>query len=151
MNIFRLSNLRYLLAVFAVASFAFFATNVAAKDPIKIGFSMALTGGLAGGGKQALVSMEMWADDINAKGGILGRPVKLVYYDDQTKASTVPGIYAKLLDVGDVLPLPRIRSILEFPPTLKFTEETETPSTTGVAGTLFTKKLNVSTGLESVP
>ena len=102
MNIFRLSNLRYLLAVFAVASFAFFATNVAAKDPIKIGFSMALTGGLAGGGKQALLGMELWADDINAKGGILGRPVKLVYYDDQTKASTVPGIYAKLLDVDKV-------------------------------------------------
>ena len=102
MNIFRLSNLRSLLAVFAVASFAFVATNVAAKDPIKIGFSMALTGGLAGGGKQALVAMEMWADDINAKGGILDRPVKLIYYDDQTKAATVPGIYAKLLDVDKV-------------------------------------------------
>jgi branched-chain amino acid transport system substrate-binding protein len=85
----------------AVAFFAFAAAAVA-KDPIKIGFSMALTGGLAGGGKQALVSMEMWAEDINAKGGILNRPVKLIYYDDQTKASTVPGIYAKLLDVDKV-------------------------------------------------
>ena len=92
MNIFRLSNLRSLLAVFAVASFVFVATNVAAKDPIKIGFSMALTGPLAGGGKQALIGMEMWADDINAKGGILGRQVDLVYYDDQTKASNVPKI-----------------------------------------------------------
>ena len=45
---------------------------------------MALTGGLAGGGKQALVAMEMWAQDINSKGGMLGRPVKLIYYDDQT-------------------------------------------------------------------
>ena len=68
MNIFRLSNLRYLLAVFAVASFAFFATNVAAKDPIKIGFSMALTGGLAGGGKQALVAMEMGLTILMPKG-----------------------------------------------------------------------------------
>jgi len=102
MNIFRLSNLRSLLAVFAVASFAFVATNVAAKDPIKIGFSMALTGPLAAGGKQALLGMELWRDDINAKGGILGREVELKYYDDQTKASTVPGIYAKLLDVDKV-------------------------------------------------
>jgi branched-chain amino acid transport system substrate-binding protein len=85
----------------AVAFIAFAAVAVA-KEPIKIGFSMALTGGLAGGGKQALVAIEMWRDDINSKGGILGRPVKLVYYDDQTKSSNVPGIYAKLLDVDKV-------------------------------------------------
>ena len=72
------------------------------KDPIKIGFSMALTGGLAGGGQQSLVAMEIWRDDINAKGGMLGRPVELVYYDDQTNAKNVPGIYSKLLDVDKV-------------------------------------------------
>jgi branched-chain amino acid transport system substrate-binding protein len=72
------------------------------KDPIKIGFSMALTGGLAGGGKQALVAMQIWRDDINAKGGMLGRPVELVFYDDQTSAKNVPGIYAKLLDIDKV-------------------------------------------------
>ena len=102
MNTFRLSYLRSLVAAFAFVTFAVFATSVSAKEPIKIGFGMALTGGLAGGGKQSLVGMEMWADDINKKGGILGRPVKLIYYDDQTKASTVPGIYAKLLDVDKV-------------------------------------------------
>ncbi len=72
------------------------------KDPIKIGFSMALTGALAGGGKQSLVAMEIWRDDINAKGGILGRPVELVVYDDQTNPKNVPGIYSKLLDVDKV-------------------------------------------------
>lgn len=88
--------------MFVAVAFIAFAAVAVAKEPIKIGFSMALTGGLAGGGKQALVAIEMWRDDINAKGGILGRPVKLVYYDDQTKASNVPGIYAKLLDVDKV-------------------------------------------------
>ena len=73
-----------------------------AADPIKIGFSMALTGPLAGGGKQALVAMEMWADDVNKKGGLLGRTVKLVHYDDQTNPKNVPGIYAKLLDIDKV-------------------------------------------------
>ena len=77
-------------------------TTTRAADPIKIGFSMALTGALAGGGKQSLVSMEMWAEDINKKGGLLGRPVELVYYDDQTNPKNVPGIYAKLLDVDKV-------------------------------------------------
>lgn len=72
------------------------------KDPIKIGFSMALTGALAGGGKQALEAMKIWRDDINAKGGMLGRPVELVFYDDQTNPKNVPGIYAKLLDVDKV-------------------------------------------------
>jgi branched-chain amino acid transport system substrate-binding protein len=72
------------------------------KQPIKIGFGMAQTGGLAGGGKSCLVGMQVWEKDVNDKGGILGRPVELVYYDDQTNASVVPGIYAKLLDVDKV-------------------------------------------------
>lgn len=73
-----------------------------AAQPIKIGFGMALTGGLAGNGKAALASMQMWVEDVNKKGGLLGRPVELVYYDDQTKPATVPAIYAKLLDVDKV-------------------------------------------------
>jgi branched-chain amino acid transport system substrate-binding protein len=72
------------------------------KDPIKIGFSMALTGALAGGGQQSLVAMQIWQDDINKKGGILGRQVELVFYDDQTNPKNVPGIYSKLLDVDKV-------------------------------------------------
>jgi branched-chain amino acid transport system substrate-binding protein len=73
-----------------------------AADPIKIGFGMSLTGGLAVGGKPALVTFEMWRQDVNAKGGLLGRPVDFVYYDDQTNPSTVPAIYTKLLDVDRV-------------------------------------------------
>jgi branched-chain amino acid transport system substrate-binding protein len=73
-----------------------------AADPITIGFGMALTGGLAPNGKAALLAMQIWEEEINAKGGLLGRPVKLVYYDDQSNPSTVPGIYTKLLDVDHV-------------------------------------------------
>ena len=73
-----------------------------AAEPITIGFGMALTGGLAAAGKTALLAMQIWQDDVNAKGGLLGRPVKLVYYDDQSNPPTVPGIYTKLLDVDKV-------------------------------------------------
>ena len=73
-----------------------------AAEPISIGFGMALTGGLAGAGKSALLAMQIWQENVNAKGGFLGRPVKLVYYDDQTNPATVPGIYTKLLDVDKV-------------------------------------------------
>jgi len=73
-----------------------------AQQPLKIGFGMSLTGPLAGNGKAALISMEIWKDDVNAKGGILGRKVEFIYYDDQTNPATVPGIYTKLLDVDKV-------------------------------------------------
>jgi branched-chain amino acid transport system substrate-binding protein len=73
-----------------------------AADPITIGFGMALTGGLAPNGKAALLAMQIWEEETNAKGGLLGRPVKLIFYDDQSNPSTVPGIYTKLLDVDKV-------------------------------------------------
>ena len=73
-----------------------------AQQPIKIGYSMAMTGGLGPNGQSALLAQKIWEEDINARGGLLGRPVKLIYYDDQTNPSTVPGIYAKLLDVDKV-------------------------------------------------
>ena len=78
------------------------AVPVSAAEPIKIGFGMALTGGLAASGKAALLAMQIWEEDTNAKGGLLGRPVKLIYYDDQSNPATVPGIYTKLLDVDKV-------------------------------------------------
>ena len=73
-----------------------------AQNPIRIGLGMALTGGLSGNGKPALLAMQIWKDDVNKKGGLLGRQVELVFYDDQTNPSTVPGIYTKLLDVDKV-------------------------------------------------
>lgn len=90
------------LAVTVAMSTALSPAARAQEDPIKIGFSMALTGGLAGAGKSALIAMQIWADDVNANGGLLGRNVELVYYDDQTNPATVPGIYTKLLDVDKV-------------------------------------------------
>ena len=73
-----------------------------AADPIKIGFSMEETGGLAANGKPALLAFQIWAEDINAKGGLLGRKVELVHYDDQSNPANVPGIYTKLLDIDKV-------------------------------------------------
>ena len=73
-----------------------------ADEPIRIGFGMALTGPLAANGKSALLAQKIWEEDVNAKGGLLGRPVKLIYYDDQSNPSTVPGIYTKLLEIDKV-------------------------------------------------
>jgi branched-chain amino acid transport system substrate-binding protein len=90
------------VAVAAVVAFAADGAAAQSREPIKIGFSMAMTGGLAANGKSALLAQKIWEEDINAKGGLLGRPVKLIYYDDQSNPATVPGIYTKLLDVDKV-------------------------------------------------
>jgi branched-chain amino acid transport system substrate-binding protein len=85
-----------------IASIAPVAAQAPSGAPITIGFGMALTGPLAANGKMSLVAMKIWEEDVNAKGGLLGRPVKLVYYDDQSSPATVPNIYTKLLDVDKV-------------------------------------------------
>ena len=89
-------------ATAVVAAAVAFGAPAQANDTIKIGFSMALTGGLAGAGKGALIAMQVWAEDTNANGGLLGKQVELVYYDDQTNPATVPAIYTKLLDIDKV-------------------------------------------------
>jgi ABC-type branched-subunit amino acid transport system substrate-binding protein len=71
-------------------------------EPIKIGYSMSLTGGLAPNGKSALLAQHIWEEDTNAKGGMLGRPVKLIYYDDKSSPSEISPIYTKLLDIDKV-------------------------------------------------
>src|SRR5579862_8313597 len=93
--------LRSLVVIIALALAAFIAPARAA-DPVKVGFSMALTGGVASIGKQVLVALQLWRDDVNAKGGLLGRQVELVYYDDQSNPANVPPIYTKLIDVDKV-------------------------------------------------
>jgi branched-chain amino acid transport system substrate-binding protein len=62
---------------------------------------MPQTGGLAGG-KPSLLGIEIWRDDINAKGSLLGRKIELVVYDDKSSAAETPALYSKLIDVDKV-------------------------------------------------
>lgn len=100
-------KLKQLLPAF-VAAFAALASAVAftpaaqAQAPIKIGLSMPQTGPLGAGGKAALLALNMWKDDVNAKGGMLGRKVELISFDDQGSPANTPGIYTKLLDIDKV-------------------------------------------------
>ena len=85
-----------LLLAFGIAGAAL------AQQPIKIGMSMPQTGSLGAGGQAALVALRMWVDDVNAKGGLLGRKVEFIVYDDQTNPALTPAIYTKLLDIDKV-------------------------------------------------
>src|SRR6202522_868737 len=86
----------------AAALLSFAHAPASAAEPIKVGFSLAMTGGVAQNGKQLLIALQLWRDDVNAKGGLLGRPVELIVYDDQSNPSNVPGIYNKLINVDKV-------------------------------------------------
>ena len=93
--------------ILGTAGVAIFAANLpttalAQGAPVKIGMSMPQTGGLGAGGQAALLALRMWVDDVNAKGGLLGRKVELIAYDDQSNGANTPGIYTKLIDVDKV-------------------------------------------------
>jgi branched-chain amino acid transport system substrate-binding protein len=91
-----------LIGILAIVGMVLSGAGARGEEPIRIGMSMALTGSLAGTGKAALLATQMWVEDVNAKGGLLTRPVQLICYDDQSNPSTVPGIYTKLIDVDKV-------------------------------------------------
>ena len=93
---------RTALGLLASAGAAMVGGRAFAADPIKVGFGIQLTGPLAGNGKAALLTAQIWAEEVNKAGGLIGRPVELVYYDDQSNPGLVPGIYSKLLDVDKV-------------------------------------------------
>src|SRR5918995_799333 len=74
----------------------------AQAGPVKVGMSMPQTGSLGAGGQAALVALRMWVEDVNGRGGLLGRKVEFIVYDDQSNPANTPGIYTKLLDVDKV-------------------------------------------------
>ncbi|MGB8895967.1 MAG: amino acid ABC transporter substrate-binding protein [Pseudolabrys sp.] len=103
--VFRLTAALHLLAATLALVAAVVLTGAqpaVAADPVKVGFSLGLTGANAPNGTQLLIALEIWRDDLNAKSGLLGRPVELVYYDDQTNPSNENNIYTKLIDVDKV-------------------------------------------------
>jgi branched-chain amino acid transport system substrate-binding protein len=71
-------------------------------SPLKIGYCLSLSGGLASNGKTARLAHQIWQENINQNGKLLGRPVELVCLDDQTNPNLVADLYQRLLDVEKV-------------------------------------------------
>jgi branched-chain amino acid transport system substrate-binding protein len=94
--------LRALTAAFIVGLAALSGASAQSGNPIKIGMSLALTGAGASPSKVINTALELWKEDVNAKGGLLGRPVEFVIYDDQSTPANVPNIYTKLITVDKV-------------------------------------------------
>jgi branched-chain amino acid transport system substrate-binding protein len=94
--------LRAFAAAMVIGLLAVSGASAQSGNPIRIGMSLALTGAGAAPSKVINTALDIWRDDVNAKGGILGRPVELVIYDDQSTPANVPGIYTKLITVDKV-------------------------------------------------
>jgi branched-chain amino acid transport system substrate-binding protein len=69
---------------------------------IKIGYSLSLSGPLAANGQTALLAHQIWQEDVNVEGGLLGREVELICIDDHTDATSIANIYRKLLSDSKV-------------------------------------------------
>jgi branched-chain amino acid transport system substrate-binding protein len=102
MRIFSFCGRARAIAALLIAGALILPAVARAADPIRVGLSVALTGGVAPIGKQVLAALQIWRDDVNAKGGLLGRQVELVYYDDQSNPQNVPQLYTKLIEVDKV-------------------------------------------------
>jgi branched-chain amino acid transport system substrate-binding protein len=86
------------------------------KDPIVVGISLPLTGDFSQPGGEARKGYEIWRDQINDAGGLLGRQVELKITDDASNQDTVVTDYTKLItqDKVDLL-LGTFSTLLNFP------------------------------------
>jgi branched-chain amino acid transport system substrate-binding protein len=82
----------------AGAALAFGALTAMAAEPIKIGSVLSVTGPAAFLGDPELKTLQMYVEDINKKGGVLGRPLQLVHYDDGSDANKANGFAKRLID-----------------------------------------------------
>ncbi len=73
-------------------------SNEITNDPIRIGYSLSLSGPVAENTKAVMLAHIIWEEEINKKGGLLGRKVELICHNDNGEASQVYDIYKKLLD-----------------------------------------------------
>lgn len=86
------------IAAFLVSSLAV----AADKKPIVIGAALALSGNLADSGEHVRKAYLLWQDEINAKGGLLGRKVEIKIYDDRSDGATAAKLYERLITQDNV-------------------------------------------------
>jgi branched-chain amino acid transport system substrate-binding protein len=88
--------------LFALAAFTvgWLASSASAEEPIRIGAVLSVTGAIGYAGDPALKTMELYIHDINAAGGVLGRKLQLISYDDASEAAKA-NAFAKRLIAND--------------------------------------------------
>jgi branched-chain amino acid transport system substrate-binding protein len=84
--------------------------------PVTVGFTVSLTGSFSADGQAVLKGYQLWRDDVNGHDGLLGRPVKLVYLNDNSDPKVAAKDYTKLITQDHVdLTLGPFSSLLTIP------------------------------------
>jgi len=74
------------------------ASAAGAAEPIKIGSVLSTTGPAGYLGEPELKTLRLYVENINKAGGVLGRPLELVFYDDGSDANKANGFAKRLID-----------------------------------------------------
>ncbi len=74
-----------------------------AAEPIKLGASLSLTGRFSDSAKYVQEGYVLWSEEINAKGGIAGRPMQVILYDDESNPDTGRVLAERLIDRDGVV------------------------------------------------
>ncbi len=93
---------KYLIAT-ALGAAAFAVSLSGQADTIKVGFNVPLTGFAAADGKSARIGAELAVEQVNAAGGINGKNIELVIYDDQASPKESAPLAAKLITQDEVV------------------------------------------------
>ncbi|NIR85563.1 MAG: amino acid ABC transporter substrate-binding protein [Gammaproteobacteria bacterium] len=93
---------RWFLTLASFALIVPFCSSALAQGEVVVGASVALTGKYSRTGEEQLNGIQMWVEDVNAAGGLLGKKVHLVHYDDESKPDTGARLYEKLITDDEV-------------------------------------------------
>ena len=86
----------------ALAALAPLAKPARAEPPIRLGIALSLSGNLGDSGAEFFRGVELWQEQVNARGGILGRQTELVKYDDRSDPATAARLYERLITSDNV-------------------------------------------------
>jgi branched-chain amino acid transport system substrate-binding protein/urea transport system substrate-binding protein len=116
----RVMTLASLLGPLALGSAAL------AADPIRVGAVLPFSGGVELYGEQAKLGLDLAAREINAAGGILGRPLEVIYVDDKTRPASAESAMRSVIDSGVVAVIGPVTSA-NFNAIRPLAESTKTP------------------------
>ena len=102
--------IKKILLIFSLLTFCWFG-SASAAEPINLGGTLGLTGKYAPMSEMVSLGLKLWTEKTNAKGGILGRPVELIIYDDTSSPTTAGKLYEKLI-LEDKVDLRTIQALL---------------------------------------
>jgi len=81
----------------AVAAIVSWSASAQAADPVRIGVALSQTGNLADSAAPYFKGLDLWREQANARGGLAGRPIEFVVYDDRSDPATAARLYEKLI------------------------------------------------------